>query len=89
MPGQVTGLLSVLIHMISFDQLDVPALASGEAVCRHLLRIERAVKRNLKAPDFTGLDIMTQSRLDSGGAPLAGDFSKWTAEEHKIGRAHV
>ena len=77
------ALCSVLIHMISFDQLNVPALGSGEAVCRHLLRIERAVKRNPKAPDFTGLDIMTQSRLDAGGALLAGDFSKWTAEEHK------
>ena len=69
------ALCSVLIHMISFDQLNVPALGSGGAVCRHLLRIERAVKRNPKAPDFIRLDIMTQSRLDAGGALLAGDLS--------------
>jgi hypothetical protein len=76
-------LVSVLLHMVMFDQLNTPALASAECLCRHLTRLHRAVKRNPKAPDFTGLDIMTHSRLDAGGALVNGDFAKWTAEEQK------
>ena len=77
------ALVSVLVHMVTFDQLNVPALASAESVSRHLLRIQRAVRRNPKAPDFSGLDVMAQSRLDAGGALFTGELAKWTAEEQK------
>ena len=77
------ALISVYLHMIVFDQLNVPALASAEALCRQVLRIHRAVKSAPKNPDFSGLDVMTHSRLDSGGSLFTGDFAKWTAEEQK------
>jgi len=76
-------LMSVLAHMVHFDQLNAYGLSSGECIGRNILRIHRAVRRNPKAPDFKGLDVMISNRLDLGGAAFTGDFAKWTAEEQK------
>ena len=58
--------------MMSFDQYDLTISASGELVIRSLVRLETAVGRNPKAPDFSGLDLMLLSTVtESGGAVTA------------------
>jgi len=76
-------MLSVLMHMVSFDQLDVTQLGAAECLCRYILQIHQAVRRNPKAPDFAGLQVMTMSRLDSTGGVLTGDFARYVADEQK------
>jgi len=80
---QHKSLMSILAHMVHFDQLNAFGLSCGECIGRNVLRIHRAVRRNPKAPDFKGLDVMISNRLDLGGAAFTGDFAKWTAEEQK------
>ena len=44
-----------------------------------VLQINRACRRNPRAPDFKCQEIMTVSQLDSSGCTLHDDFAKWTA----------
>ena len=74
-------LLSILMHMVCYDQLNVTQLASAEALSRHVLQIHQAVRRNPKAPDFRGLQLVVVSKLDSAGGVLTGDFGRFIAEE--------
>jgi hypothetical protein len=76
-------LLSILHHMVTFDQLDAPFLASAELCARLILQCQAAVKKSPKQPDFRGLQMMVQSDLDSGGGVLTGDFARFVAEEQK------
>ena len=54
-----------------------------ELICRHILHIQRAVKKNPRQPDFRGLEIMISSKLDSTGGLLTGEFARYVAEEEK------
>jgi hypothetical protein len=76
-------ILSVLHHMVTFDQLDAPFLASAELCARLVLQCQAAVKKNPKQPDFRGLQMMTMSDLDASGGVLTGDFARYVAEEQK------
>jgi hypothetical protein len=76
-------LLSVLHHMVTFDQLDAPFLASAELCARLILQCQAAVKKSPKQPDFRGLQMMTMSDLDASGGVLTGDFARFVAEEQK------
>ena len=76
-------LLSALYHMFVFDQLNMYHLASAELLARHIKRIHRAVKKNSKNPDFRGLDLMVQSKLDRTTYVELGEFAKYVAEEQK------
>ena len=76
-------LLSVLMHMVCFDQLNVTQLVGAEACARYILQVHAAVRRNPKNPDFRGLSMMTMSRLDCSGGVLTGEFAKYVAEEQK------
>ncbi len=73
----------IFMHMIAYDQLNVTQLASAEACSRYILQIHQAVKRNPKAPDFRGLQLVVMSKLDSAGGVLTGDFGRFIAEEQK------
>ena len=42
-------------HVIAYDQIDAPNLASIKLVGRRILQIQRAVKRSPKHPDFSDL----------------------------------
>ena len=76
-------LLSILLHMVCFDQFNVTQSASAECCSRLILQIHQAVRRNPKAPDFAGLQVMTLSKLDSSGGVLTGDFARYVADEQK------
>ena len=76
-------LLSVLFHLVSFDQGNSGQLASAELLARMVLQIHQAVKRSPKNPDFKGAGLMTMPRLDSSGGVLTGAFARFVADEQK------
>jgi hypothetical protein len=80
---QHRNLLSILYHMYIFDQLNLYHLASAELLARHMKRIHRAVRKNPKNPDFRGLNLVVQSRLDRSTYSETGEFSKHIAQEQK------
>ena len=65
------------------DYLNVLNLASAEQMCRRLLMIERAVKRNPRAPDFEGLEAFLANGYDSRGGVITREFDKYIAELQK------
>ena len=77
-------LLSVLLHLVYYDQYNVTQSAGAECCSRYILQIHQAVKRNPKSPDFEGLTVMTMSKLDSSGGVLTGDFARYVADEQKF-----
>ena len=48
------SMVSVLAHLLMYDQLDALNLASGELCARTVLQIHRAVRRSPRNPDFRG-----------------------------------
>ena len=76
-------LLSVLHHLVAFDQLNAGQLAGAEMCARLLLQIHQAVTRSPKNPVFQGTSLMVMSSLDSTGGVLTGKFARWTADEQK------
>ena len=76
-------LLSVLHHLIAFDQVNAGQLAGAEMIARLLLQIHQAVTRSPKNPVFQGTGLMVMSSLDSTGGVLTGKFARWTADEQK------
>ena len=77
------NLLGILMHLVCYDQLDGYRVAGVELICRHILHIQRAVKKNPRQPDFRGLEITISSKLDSPGGLLTGEFARYVAEEQK------
>jgi hypothetical protein len=67
----------VLRVAVTIDQLDLSNLCSTELMLRRMVQIETAVKRNPKVPDFGGLDMMLESKLDSTGAAVTAAFNDW------------
>ena len=68
---------------MSYDQLDVTAVAGAELVFRGLVRLETAIGRNPRAPDFSGLeDMLISGTTDSGGA-ITASFTEWFANRQK------
>ena len=69
--------------MQSYDQLNMQALASVELICSRIIVCQRAVRRNPKAPDFTGLERFVQSNFDETGGLKTTQFDKYMAEQQK------
>ena len=65
--------------MHQFDQVDPTNLASAELLVRRLLQLEAATRRNPRAPDFEGLDVVLDSAIDDHGCAVLPEFSKWVA----------
>ena len=76
-------LLSVLHHLVAFDQLNAGQLAGAEMCARLILQIHQAVTRSPKNPVFQGTSLMVMSSLDSTGGVLTGKYARWTADEQK------
>ena len=72
-----------LYLMLTTDQLDISNLISAELAARRLIQIEAAVRRNPKAPDFDGLDMVMATPVGPGGEVVTRDFTKWVAERQK------
>jgi hypothetical protein len=77
---EIVNLLTVLFLMISYDQYDLLNSASAEAISRRILQIQRAVKRNPKSPDFSGLECFVTHTLDHTAGLTTTDFDKYISE---------
>ena len=76
-------LCNVLFLLATFDQLNLYNIAGIELLCRRLLMIQRAVKRNPLLPDFEGLDCYLFHTLDAEGGFLSSGFDAFIAEGQK------
>eukprot|EP00971_Amphidinium_carterae_P052221 1027986-Amphidinium_carterae.3 len=75
---------SDLLHaLMCYDELNVGGLVSGETICRKLIQIETAVRRNPRQPDFEGLDLMMTSVLDESGAAQASSYMSWATGKQR------
>ena len=72
------------LHMMATrDRLNLPRIATSEHFARRILQIQKATRRNPKAPDFTGLEAYT-SHLGGGTAPMRTPaFDKFVMEAQK------
>jgi hypothetical protein len=63
----------------SLDGIDRANSATAEHVARRILQLQRAIRKNPRAPDFAGLDFYTQHvSMTTAGAPTP-DFDKHVA----------
>jgi len=72
-----------LHYLLCIDGVDARHLAAGEHVARRILQIQRAVKRNPKAPDFDTLGGYTKHLQDSTGRAHAPKFEQFITEGQK------
>jgi hypothetical protein len=63
------------------DQIDLPATAGGEYLCRRGIQLQRAVRVCPRAPDFTGLHKMIEHALDESGGVQTRSFTQHFAQE--------
>ena len=69
--------------MATQDRLNLPRITTSEHFARRILQIQKATRRNPKAPDFTGLEAYT-AHLGGGAAPMrTPTFDKFVMEEQK------
>jgi hypothetical protein len=54
-----------------------------EHIVRRVIQIEKAVARNPRAPDYTGLHVITQTGVDGRGAAHAPAFDSFIANEQQ------
>ena len=83
---EFTILLMVLHFAMTLDQLNPRNLSCLELVARRLLVIQKAVKRNAKAPDFNGLEIFLSHRLDASGGVVTSKFDKHISRSCNVPR---
>ena len=65
------------------DQLNLPAIAGAEILCRYLVQFETAVARNPRSPDFADLDAVTGSSINAAGALVLPDYTKYVADAQR------
>ena len=75
--------LNALQMMVAVDTLDLYNSAAAEHMARRILQIQRAVRRNPQAPDYSGLEAYMLHTTDMGGGILASDFDRYVAEVQK------
>ena len=76
-------LLTMLWMMATRDRLDLHASTGAEHCARRLLQIQRAVRRNPKSPDFSGLEAYTLHLSDPGGSLATPGFDEHVAKYQK------
>lgn len=74
---------TALRFMQSFDQYDLSMAASAEYLVRALVQLEAAARRNPKAPDLTGLEVMMEAHADASGAAITAGFDQWVMEQQR------
>ena len=67
----------------SYDQVDLANLAGAEYLCRWILQIQTAVRRNSKVPSFEGLEPYLAHSYDESGGATVSLFSKHIASIEK------
>ena len=70
--------------MVTYDQHNMANSAAGELLARNILRVQRAVRRNPRTPDFTGLDRMTGQAFAETGGTVCSEFDRRYFESQRI-----
>lgn len=74
---------TVLWVMVSHDRLDVYNVAACEYVARRIWMIQRAIKRNARSPDFSGLESFLANLMDLSGGIITREFERYVADVQK------
>lgn len=74
---------TALRFMQSFDQYDLSMGAYAEYKVRALVHREAVARRNPKAPDFTGSEVMMEAHADAPGAAITAGFDQWVMEQQR------
>jgi hypothetical protein len=77
------SLCEVVRLAVSKDQVDVSNLASFEYIARRLVVLEIAVSRSPQAPDFQGLDLVTEAPIGAQGQAVVPAINSWITERLK------
>ena len=65
------------------DQLDISNLMCFEHLIRRIIILEIAVGRNPGAPDFSGLDVVSEAPINQSGAAQVAAMNTWITERLK------
>ena len=68
---------------ICYDQVDVRNLAGVEQIVRRIIQDERAVRKNPKHPDYSGLEFVLNQTTDVSGAASTTVFNRWYAQTQR------
>ena len=74
---------NVLRAAIETDQFNLPNSLSFEILARRLVQVETAVARNPVSPDFTGLELILEDPVGTGGEAVTSTFNTWLASKLK------
>jgi hypothetical protein len=74
-------LMTTLHFLITIDQVNVLNLAGAEMLMRRARMIQKAIRKNARAPDFEGLELHLTHLLDSTGGITTSAFDRHVAEE--------
>ena len=77
------SLIETLRLGFSKDQLDLSNLTCMENVVRRLIVLEMAVARNPAAPDFSGLDVVSETPIAAQGQAYVSAITSWVTEKLK------
>lgn len=77
------SLCEVLRLALLRDQYDVSNSMACEQLTRRVITLEIAVSRSPASPDFSGLDIVTEAPVTTGGAAHVASMSSWITEKLK------
>ncbi|CAK0845014.1 unnamed protein product [Prorocentrum cordatum] len=67
--------------MQQFDQLDLFNIAGAEYLVRRLKQLESATRKNPRAPDFEGLDLILDTGVDDTGGMVLPEFDGWVGDQ--------
>ena len=73
----------ILRHLLFVNQLDGGQILGAELLVRELIKVETAVGRNPKVPDWEGLDFISGNRLTDSGAVEVRGFNQWLGTTQK------
>jgi len=73
----------MLYLLQSFDRLGLPHIHGVEFVCRWILMIQAAVRRNPWSPSFEELKSYLGHTFDERGVAITMEFTKFVADEQR------
>jgi hypothetical protein len=76
--------LSAIHLMVSVDRLQGCRLASAQHLARWAMMLQRALRRNPKAPDFSGLDSYMLHAQDQNGVMATPLFDRHITEKQRV-----
>lgn len=76
-------IIEALRLAISRDQLDISNLQSFELITRRAIQLEIAVSRSPNNPEFSGLETLMESPLNTSGSARTRELDLWLTDRLK------